>query len=150
MLSNIILMQWLDICVIWLKITLMRNFRLAFILIITCSFVGLVDAYDDISNAIRTGNSKQLSAYIGTNIDLTIGSQEAVYSKVQAEQILRNFFNNNTPQSFTLLHKGASKEGTMYVIGSLVTKAGKTFRTSFYFKQSNKVDLLKELRFEME
>src|SRR4051812_32248278 len=88
-----------------------------------CSFMNIADIYDDISNAIRSGNAKQLVTYVGANIDLTIGSQEAVYSKAQAEQILRDFFAKNPAKSFTVLHKGASKEGTQYAIGTYVSES---------------------------
>ena len=128
----------------------MKSLKLALIMITTGFFMSFVDVYDDISNAINAGNSRQLVTFIGSNIDMTIGSQEAVYSKIQAEQILRDFFNSNPPKSFTLLHKGASKEGNIYMIGSLLTKNGKNYRTSLYFKQSDKNNLLKEIRFEIE
>ena len=128
----------------------MNKLKFILLLLVTCSFITVADIYDDISNAIKTGNSKQLAAYIGGNIDLTIGSQEAVYSKVQAEQILRDFFTKNAPKSFTILHKGASKEGNSYAIGTLVTNSGKTFRTSFYFKHSANSYVIQEIRFETE
>ena len=120
------------------------------ILMIAGSFVTMADVYEDISNAIRKGDAKQLESYIGSSIDLTIGSQEAVYSKAQAEQIIRDFFAKNAPKTFTLLHKGSSKEGTMYAIGTLTTVKDKTFRTSFYFKRSANSYVIQELRFEME
>jgi len=128
----------------------MRKLRLTVILIIATSFVGLTDIYEDISSAIRNGDARRLISYIGASVDLTIGTQEAVYSKAQAEQILHEFFSKNTPKSFTILHKGSSKEGIMYAIGTLVSASGKTFRTSFYFKHSPNSNLIQELRFETE
>jgi len=129
---------------------MMKPFKLATLLLVLSSFISIADIYDDISNAIRTGNAKQLVAFVGGNIDLTIGTQEAIYSKVQAEQILRDFFTKNTPKTFTILHKGASKEGTQYAIGTFVSTSGKTFRTSFYFKHTDNTYVIKELRFEIE
>src|SRR5438477_121169 len=96
------------------KPMLMKFLKLPLLLLMLSSFMTVADIYDDISGAIRAGNAKQLVAFVGGNIDLTIGSQEAVYSKTQAEQILRDFFGKNSPKSFTILHKGASKEGTQY------------------------------------
>lgn len=128
----------------------MKKLNLAVLSLMLCSFISIADIYDEISNAIRTGNAKQLVAYIGPNVDLTIGSQEAVYSKVQAEQIIRDFFSKNPPKSFTVLHKGSSKEGTQYAIGNLVTASGKSFRTSFYFQHTDNSYIIKELHFESE
>ena len=83
----------------------MRIFKLLAIFLTAGFVVGFIDGAEDISNAIKTANLKQLSGYIGPNIDLTIGSKESVYSKLQAEQILKDFFSSNAPQSFSVLHK---------------------------------------------
>ena len=120
----------------------------ALFLIIGSSFA--MDVYDEISLSIRSGDAKQLSSFFGPTIDLTIINKEDVYSKAQAEQVIKDFFSKNTPKSFTIIHKGASPEGTQYAIGSLVTTNGKTFRTSFYIKSSNGKNILQELRFESE
>lgn len=109
-----------------------------------------MDVYDEISFSIRSGDSKQLSSFFGPTLDLTIINKEDVYSKAQAELVLKDFFSKNTPKTFTIIHKGASPEGTQYAIGSLVTTNGKTFRTSFYIKSSNGKNILQELRFESE
>jgi hypothetical protein len=112
--------------------------------------VKALDIYDEISNAICSGDSKQIALYFGNNIDLTLMNQEDVYSKAQAEQIVKDFLGKNAPKSFSILHKGSSKEGTLYAIGSLVTVNGKTFRTSFFVKMSSGKYLIRELRFETE
>ena len=108
------------------------------------------DIYDEVSNAIRSGDSKQIAAYFGTSVDLTIMTQEEVYSKTQAELVLRDFFSKNLPKTFSLLHKGSSKEGTLYAIGSLTTVKGKVFRASFFLRKSGDKYFIQELRFETE
>ncbi|MBK9320220.1 MAG: DUF4783 domain-containing protein [Bacteroidetes bacterium] len=90
-----------------------------------------LDLLDDIANALRSGDAKSVSKYFGNSVDLTIITQEEVYSKVQAEQVLRDFFSKNQPRSFTIIHKGESKEGARYAIGSLITTQGVSYRTYF-------------------
>ena len=114
------------------------------------AFAISIDIYEEISNAIRSGNTKEVVKYFDANVDLTILTQEDVYSKAQAELIIKDFFTKNTPKSFTLLHKGTSKEGAMYAIGNLVTTQGSTFRTYFFIKQNAGKYYIKELRFEKE
>ena len=109
-----------------------------------------LDIYEDISNAIRNGDSKQLATFFGSSIDLTVIDKENVYSKAQAEFVLKDFFVKNPPKSFNILHKGSSPEGTQYAIGNLITSNGKSFRTSFYVKNNNGKFLLQELRIETE
>ena len=108
------------------------------------------DIYDDISNAIKSGNSNAIANYFSSTVDLTILSVEDVYSKAQAEIILKDFFSKNTPKSFSILHKGTSKEGAMYGIGSLITEQGKSYRCYFYLKQNDRKFFIQELRFEKE
>lgn len=109
-----------------------------------------LDVFDEIASSIRSGDAKQLSTYFGPTLDLTIINREDVYSKAQAEQVIKDFFGKNTPKSFTIIHKGSSPEGNQYAIGNLVTSTGKTYRTSFYFKNTGGKNILMELRFETE
>ncbi len=109
-----------------------------------------LDLLDDIANALRSGDAKSVSKYFGNSVDLTIITQEEVYSKVQAEQVLRDFFSKNQPRSFTIIHKGESKEGARYAIGSLITTQGVSYRTYFYIKQQGGNAIIQELRFMKE
>ena len=118
-------------------------------LLIAASTKGL-DVYDEIANAIRSGDSKQIASFFSSSIDLTIMNREDVYSKAQAELIVKDFLVKNVPKSFSILHKGSSKEGTLYAIGNLATMNGKTFRTSFFVKMSGGKYLIQELRFESQ
>lgn len=119
-------------------------------LLISFSQSYALDVFEEIAFAIRSGDAKQLSTYFGPTLDLTIINREDVYSKAQAEQVIKDFFSKNSPKSFNIIHKGSSPEGTQYAIGNLVTTTGKTFRTSFYFKNSGGKNILMELRIETE
>jgi hypothetical protein len=59
------------------------------------------DLLDEIATSLRSGDARSVSRYFGNTIDLTIISQEEVYSKVQAEQILKDFF---LKKSASLIH----------------------------------------------
>jgi hypothetical protein len=109
-----------------------------------------LDIYSDISDAIRSGDARAVARYFGSTVDLTILNQEEVYSKAQAEQVLRDFFQKNTPRSFTLIHKGVSKEGAKYAIGNMVSSQGIQFRAYFFVKQSSSGEFIQELRFEKQ
>ncbi len=128
---------------------LVRYFLVCFVLLASSSF-SENDICEDIGNAIRAGDSKQLASYFGNTIDLTIMNREDTYSKTQAELIVRDFFSKNPPKTFSILHKGSSKEETLYGIGSLTTTKGAVFRTSYLARQSGKKYLIQELRFETE
>ncbi len=103
--------------------------------------------YDAVVASLKSGDSKQLSNYFTSNMELTILDNESVYSKIQAELVLKDFFSKYPVTSYTLLHRGKSPEGSVFSIGKLTTNKG-VFRTYFYLKQINGKTLLNELRFE--
>ena len=105
---------------------------------------------EQISIAIRSGDADKISEYFDTNVEITILDKEAVYSKAQAKQVLKDFFNKNKPKSFQIVHKGESKDAAKYGIGTLITTANKSFRTYIYIKQNNSKYYIQELRFEQE
>jgi hypothetical protein len=109
----------------------------------------IIDPYEDIANAIRSGDAKSVSRYFSSSLDLTLVGQEDVYSKAQAEQILKDFFNKNTPRSFSIIHRGESKDGSKYAIGNLSTSNG-NYRVYYYFKVSAGSINIQELRFMKE
>lgn len=85
----------------------------------------------------KTGNSNALSAYFFTKIELQVLNNENVYSKTQAEQIVKRFFDQNKPVDFVILHQ-SQKNDSEYAIGTLHTSKGR-FRVSFLIKnQDNK------------
>lgn len=109
-------------------------FSIAFILF--CSFgFSQTDITDQVKGHISTGNAKGLSAYFTGNIDLGVEDNEDVYSRTQAEMILKNFFAKNVPSNFTIIHKGSSTMKVAYRIGTLKTKNGKEFRVTFNMKE---------------
>ena len=102
---------------------------------------------DRVLQAMRTGNSKELVNLFIPNIDLTVKETSDVYSKAQAEQILRKFFNDHQPVDMVIEHSGVSKFGDRYFIGILRTRNG-FFRVTFFLKRTDDEQLVKQLRIE--
>ena len=119
------------------------------VVIATVSFAFRADVIDDIAAAIRSGNPKNISKYFIDNIDLKILEQEEVYSKQQAEMILRDFFGKHPVKTYTVAHKSEPKNGSQYVIGTLETANGK-FRTYCLVKTSGSQTLIQQFRIETE
>lgn len=108
-----------------------------------------IDVIDDIASSIRTGNPKNISKFFIENIDLKIIDREDVYSKQQAEMILKDFFNRHPVKSFAIAHKSEPKNGSQYVVGTLETTNGK-FRTYFLIKATGSQTLIQQFRIETE
>jgi hypothetical protein len=113
------------------------------------TFAFTIDVIDDIAAAIRSGNPKNISKFFIDNIDLKVIEQEDVYSKQQAEMILKDFFTKHPVKSYTIAHKSQPKAGSQYVIGTLETMNGK-FRTYFLIKTVGAQTLIQQFRIETE
>ncbi len=113
------------------------------------AFAFTIDVIDDIAAAIRSGNPKNISKFFIDNIDLKVIEQEDVYSKQQAEMILKDFFTKHTVKTYTVAHKSQPKAGSQYVIGTLETTNGK-FRTYFLIKTVGTQTLIQQFRIETE
>jgi hypothetical protein len=99
-------------------------------------------------DALKTGNSAQLSRYFNASIELAIPGKEDIYSNKQAELIVKDFFAKHVPSNFTVLHKGG-KEGSQYAIGNLTTSTG-NFRVTLLIKLKDGNPFIHQLRFEEE
>ncbi|MBW6484071.1 MAG: DUF4783 domain-containing protein [Vicingaceae bacterium] len=119
-----------------------------FITLIFSSFVNpLIN--DNIAKALKTGNSAAIANFFNTTVDLTLPNNEGVFSKAQAEIILKTFFTNNKPTDFKPVHDGESKNNTLYSIGNLTTSNG-VFRTYILYQEKGTNVVILELRIESE
>jgi hypothetical protein len=124
-----------------------RTLSLLFALVLSLGALAQDTEKDLVVDAMKTGNSKDLAALFIANIDLTVKENSDVYSKAQAEQIMRKFFNDHPPVDLVIEHSGVSKSGDKYFIGILRTRSG-YFRTTFFLKKTESGFLVKQLRVE--
>jgi len=82
---------------------------------------GSYDVFVPISKYVSLGDSEKLSAWFADDLEISILSRSSNSSKVQARQILKSFFESNTPRSFKITHT-TGKGNMKYALGSL--KAG--------------------------
>lgn len=101
----------------------------------------------DIITALKTGSAAGIAKNFDNTVEITLPGKTGSFSKSQADLILRDFFENNTVKSFTILHRG-NNGGSEYCIGTLATKTG-NFRTTVYMKQKADKQALQEIRFEL-
>lgn len=117
-----------------------------FISIITLLSSFTFQAFDDIVNAVKTGDASQVSKFFDNTVEITFPEKSNSYSKSQAALVLNDFFAANAVKNFDILHK-SDNNGSQYCIGNLQTSGG-TFRTTIYIKQKGDKEVLQELRFE--
>lgn len=103
---------------------------------------------DEIIQSLKTGNARVLSGYFNQNVELSVPGNDNVFSRAQAQIIVNDFFSNNTPQNFLVIHQGG-KEGAQYVIGNLGTRRG-SFRVYFLLKKNEGKDYIHQLKIEKQ
>ncbi|UXP33059.1 DUF4783 domain-containing protein [Reichenbachiella agarivorans] len=89
---------------------------------------------DQIEQAFNAGSAKELIKYFNQVTEVKINDVGANYSKAQAEPLLRDFFQQNPPNSFEYIHKGNSPEGLKYNIG-LYSSRSKNYRVVLLLKK---------------
>jgi hypothetical protein len=124
--------------------------QIASILMLLLSFSGvLAQTEENISAALKSGNSKEIAKHFSANVNLKILNQDDIYSKNQAEMILKDFFTKNPVKNYTAKHNGTSKNGAQYTIGTLSTANG-NFRTYYFIKKNPDGIQIQEFRIENE
>lgn len=127
----------------------MRFLLILFGLII--SGAGQLTAQDDmageVARLIKEGNATELSKHFMSNVDLTILQTDDVYSRAQATQITKKFFEEHQPTGFSVKHQGKSKLDDHYRIGTLTTNNG-DFRVTYFLKNNEGIFQIKQLRIE--
>jgi len=105
------------------------------------------DVIDDIAACVRGGNTKELSKYFSSTVSMTLLNDEGIYSRVQAEIILRDFFSKNAPTSVKIAHRLDSNPNFRYVVLNLET-AKDTFRVSYKLTNNDNTFQVTEFRVE--
>lgn len=124
--------------------------RTSLLLLLLLCFAGLraqSGVKDQVVAAIGTGNAGNLARFLVPNLDLTLPSASDYYSKAQAEQIIRKFFDEHPAKGLSIEHEGTNRGGDSYYIGKLATTNG-DFRVTFFLKRSGDSFEVKQLRIE--
>ena len=87
----------------------------------------------EIVKATQQGDANNLASHFNDKIELILPERSGVFSKEQAQFIMRDFFNDHKPTSFQVNHEGV-RDNSAYVIGRYVCSKDQ-FR--FYFLTKN-------------
>jgi len=102
-----------------------------------------------ISKAIQQVDAKSIAIHFSDNVDLKIPGTDGVFSKQQAELILKSFFEEGTIANYELKHQGKSKNESYYLIGSL-TREKQLYRTYILLKKNGEKHQILEFNVEID
>ncbi|MFV0344924.1 MAG: DUF4783 domain-containing protein [Bacteroidales bacterium] len=100
-----------------------------------------------INNGLAEGNAEYIYSYLNDNVELTVLDRDDVCSKEQARQVIENFFKNNKPSEYRVIHVGGV-EPKFYVVGTIKTKDNRDYRVYFLIKGGNNNQRIFQLRIE--
>ncbi|MFN5460658.1 MAG: DUF4783 domain-containing protein, partial [Bacteroidota bacterium] len=100
-------------------------------------------------NAIKKGNSSAIAQNMSEKINLKVLNKDGIYSKSQAESILKDFFSKNKIKNFNTTHSNSQKNGNEFFSGILNTEAG-NFKISFQIKYNDNKYLISHFQIEHE
>ena len=106
------------------------------------------DVFTSIGKYIEAGDSEKLSAWFADNLELDITGSVNSCTRSQAKLIMKNFFNNNTPKNFSIIHK-SGRPPMSYAVGSLSAGAEK-FRVIIYVRTDDGKNSIQQLRIEKD
>lgn len=103
---------------------------------------------NEVVSAIRKGDAQTLAKSFYSNIEIVLPSKTGVYSKSQAEMVMKDFFQKYPVKNFTVIHKG-KKENASYAIGNY-DSVNNCFRITFLTKVDGSDLLIHQLRIEKQ
>jgi len=105
------------------------------------------DISDDLSTYFKSGDYKSIAKKFASSVEFALNNEEDVYSKVQGEQILKDFFVKNPPVKSNISHRINTNPNFRYCVILLNTNKD-LFRISVTMKKINNEYLITELRME--
>lgn len=101
------------------------------------------DLFSPVGKYLQTGDCDRLSNWFADNLDLEVLGMSNNCSRNQARLILKDFFEDNPPTSFELLHK-SNKDSMRYAIGHL-TAGGESYNVIIYIKSADGRNFIEHL-----
>jgi biopolymer transport protein ExbD len=135
----------------------MSKFMVSMLLFFMASFVFANNGGNKLENpnlngitkAFSEGDANALTSYLDAQIDISILGKEQTYTKAQATDMLKSFFDKQKPRAFSINHQGAAKgNDAIYCIASL---SGTTnYSVYLYLKSGGANYLIHEIRLDKE
>ncbi|MVN78353.1 DUF4783 domain-containing protein [Hymenobacter sp. HMF4947] len=107
------------------------------------------DQLTAVRSAIAGGSSRELAQYLAPSVEVGFDGDHQSYNSTQTELVMRNFFAKNAPNSFEIVHQGASNDGIPYAVGRYVGRSG-TYQVFIKLKPKRSTPLIDTIDFTKE
>jgi len=134
----------------------MNNTFKKLVLLASCTFLfftgqaqGNRTPIEDMVNAIKADRVLDMVKYFDNFVPLTLNNAQSVYSRNQAEVVLRDFLDKNTPRDFNVMENGAPDNTSKFMIGSFDSQNAK-FNVYILMKLKDGNYYIQDLRINKE
>lgn len=105
-----------------------------------------VPVLNGIAESILAGDATALSKHFHDQVEITLLKERSDYARKQATFILKQFFTDYPPSSFSVVHQG-NTGSIMYALGEYRSEAG-SFDVNIFLKSEGDTYVIERLRFE--
>jgi len=105
---------------------------------------------EDMVNAIRNDRVTDMVKYFDNFVPLTINNNQAIYSRNQAEVILKDFFDKNIPRDFQVMDNGSPDNTSKFIIGNYTATNGGKYNVYILMKLKDGNYMLQDFRLNIE
>ena len=105
---------------------------------------------EDVVNAIKNNRVEDMVKYFDNIVPITINNTQSIYSRNQAEVVLKDFFEKNIPKDFFVMDNGSPNNSSKFIIGNLVTPSGTKYNVYILMKLKNSDYMLQEIKMNKE
>ncbi len=103
------------------KLALLVNFTLVFF---TVQAQNSGSPLEDMVNAFKNDRVADMDKYFDSFVPITINNVQANYSHNQADIVLKDFFEKNSPRDFTVMENGSPDNTSKFLIAYFTTSTG--------------------------
>ncbi|MCG8578700.1 MAG: DUF4783 domain-containing protein [Bacteroidales bacterium] len=98
--------------------------------------------------SVKKADAEKLSQSFNEQIEIILPEKTAIYSRKQAEMVIKNFFNQHSVTEFQLIHQG-KKDNASYAIANYHASNGR-FRFTFLTKKRSGKIYIHQIRIERQ
>ncbi len=121
---------------------------LTFTLLLSSNNILSAQEYANVwSRALKLENVEEIAKYFDNRVEVSIFDKENIFSKEQAQIVLKDFFSKCVVSGFEMIHNGTSVASTKYYIGLLQTDIG-TIRTYLLVREEKGKAIIQEIHFD--
>lgn len=108
---------------------------------------GAPDLQKVIESFIKEGDAGSLAEHFGESVDIGLPYIDKDYGKTQAEMVMKNFFEKEPPDSFTIKESGSTSENSRFFIGEYVSGENK-YMLLIMLRKADEAFLIHKLKFQ--